>query len=114
MERVVVSFRHRDGGAVRDLEVPAEVPAGELAPLLARVVAVQSQVESAETPRLEVAALGRLLEAHESLSDVGAWDGADLILHLVVPPLAGIRSKPTGGARSMPKKQGLPWKRLDD
>lgn len=108
MERIVVSVRHRDGGPGRDLEVPAEVPAAELASLLAEALGRPDRVELPAAPQIEVVALGRRLEPHATLGAAGAWDGADLVIHPAGPPAA---------PHTVPKerrKQGTSWKRLDD
>lgn len=84
MERVIVTVKRAGEARVRDLEVPAEVKATQLAELIAG--ALQWQSDSAgQTLHYEIKAepLGRLLQPHESLADAGVWDGSWLVFQPV-------------------------------
>ena len=78
MMQVIVSVR-RDGVAadrVRDLEVPAEMPSGELASLIVKSLGWHSNDQLTADYRLVAEPPGKLLAVDESLADAGAWDGA--------------------------------------
>ena len=84
MERVIVTVKRQDEARVRDLEVPAEIEARQLAELIARALNWDSDA-AGEPIEYEIAAepLGRVLAAGESLADAGVWDGAWLVFHQV-------------------------------
>ena len=84
MERAIVTVERRDEALGRDLEVPTGIEAGQLARLVAR--ALYWEADSAGQPiEYEIWAEppGRLLQSDESLADVGAWEGARLVLQRV-------------------------------
>ena len=90
MQRVIVTVKRHDEAQVRDLEVPAEVEAEQLAEMIARALRWDSD-QAGQPIRYEIMAEppGRILHPHESLADAGVWDGAWLVFQRlgdVAPP----------------------------
>jgi hypothetical protein len=81
-ERVVVTVWHQGEAEARDLELPAEIPAAELAALVARAL----QWDGAF--RIEVYPTGRVLTPYDTLAAAGVWDGAWLLFHPAQPQAA--------------------------
>jgi len=82
MGRLVVTVKRKGDSRVRDVEVPADVGAGELAALVARTLRWDSDAAGQPlTFAIEAQPPGRLLEPHESLADAGVGNGAWLVLH---------------------------------
>lgn len=75
----IITLTVRPTGLSYDLELPTELPAAELAHLLAELLLPEGS-QPAGPPRLEVPALGRSLAPEESLAEAGLWDGAWLAL----------------------------------
>jgi len=81
MLRVIVNVRRPGERFGRDLEVPAEVDAEQLAEMIARALGWEGPI--AERPIRHIIIVepaGRVLQAQESLSDAGLWDGSYLLL----------------------------------
>ncbi len=76
MDRVIVTVAREGEAQARDLDLPADVPAGELAALVAAVLQWNG-LGAGYTIR--AVPPGRVLGAHETLLDAGVWDGARLI-----------------------------------
>jgi WXG100 protein secretion system (Wss), protein YukD len=97
MQRVIVTVQRNDEARGRDLEAPAELPAVRLAELI--VQALRWPVNSPHGPityQIEAHPPGRALRGDETLADVGAWDGARLVLAPEATP-AGYRWRRLGG-----------------
>jgi len=84
MQRVIVTVKRQNEARVRDLEVPAEMPAKELAQTIARVLnwdinlpgaVAQYQIEAHVSGKP-----GKVLQPDETLASAGVWDGAWLVL----------------------------------
>lgn len=75
----IITVTVRPTGLSYDLELPTELPAAELARLLAELLLPEGS-QPGGPPRLEAHALGRLLAPDESLAEAGLWDGAWLSL----------------------------------
>lgn len=89
MLRVIIHVR-REGDAVgHDLEVPAEVAAEQLAEMLTKALGLEHVQPGQLDSFALVTASGQLLRGHETLADVGVWDGATLFLR----PTAGAPEK---------------------
>lgn len=92
MQRVIVTVKRKDEARVRDLEVPADVEAEQLAEMIAR--ALHWEKDAAGRPvryRIEAHPLGRILQPHESLAAAEVWDGSWLVFlpeGTYVPPAA--------------------------
>jgi hypothetical protein len=84
MERVIVTVKRKDEAHVRDLEVPADVEASRLAELVAQALHWESDT-AGQPVEYEIMAEppGRVLAPHESLAEVGAWDGSWLVFRRV-------------------------------
>jgi uncharacterized ubiquitin-like protein YukD len=107
MVQVIVTVK-KEGESARDLEVPAEMPSGELADLITKALGWQSENTSGEPNyRLAVNPPGRVLVTDESLADVEAWDGAQIT---VLPP--GIKYQAPNGDSSS-NEDGPPGRRMD-
>lgn len=103
--KIIVSAR-RDGFDQQvDLEVPAELPSGRLAELIAPGLAWAPRGASGlHNCMVEAHPPGRVLRRDESLADAGAWDGSMIILRIAAPG-----SPP-------PQPKGSPvvgWRKLD-
>lgn len=81
MQRVIVCIRTSAAAPGRDLEVPAEVPSGELAAMLSLALR-KPTLEADGHARYGLAILpsGKELSPNQSLADAGVWDGARLLL----------------------------------
>ncbi|MBI2942416.1 MAG: hypothetical protein HYY04_18460 [Chloroflexi bacterium] len=92
MYRAIVTVQRQGESASRDLEVPCEVPAEQLAALLVQALQCNSGGEVQRTPyEIVVQPHSRLLQSHESLADVGAWDGVWLVLRPALGSAGGDR-----------------------
>lgn len=81
MLRVIVCVRRDGEQQGRDLEVPAEVPAGQLAGMLAVALCGETRQPGESVPyRLLWQPSGKRLRASSTLADTGIWDGASLLL----------------------------------
>lgn len=90
MQGVIVSVS-RPGGEQFDLELPADLPATQLIPLIITGLGWQAPGDSRpEACTLVAQPPGRALRPDETLAEAGAWDGAALTV------LAGYRH-PAGG-----------------
>lgn len=76
MERAIVTVQAPEVAHARDLEVPVQLAAAQLAELLAAALGVPGGggYQIAAYP------LGRVLQAGETLASAGVWDGAWLVL----------------------------------
>jgi hypothetical protein len=123
MTRVIVTVRRSDepGGSERDLELPADLPAGQLAELIARALNwlpdPSGRVGSFE---IEARPPGRRLHPFETLAGAGAWDGAWLVLLPGAAPYQPPGQAPAQfpapppPAESHPAPQGgFSWKKVD-
>jgi len=82
MLRVIVSVKQTSEERGRDLEVPAEVGAGQLAVMIGRALEADGSESGGSLGyQIEVSSLGRVLAPDESLRDAGVWNGSELVLH---------------------------------
>jgi hypothetical protein len=108
MQRVIVTVKRQNEARVRDLEVPAEMPAKELAQTIARVLNWDINLPGA-IPQYQIEAHisgkpGKVLQPDETLAGAGVWDGAWLVLQAagsprVAPSASVSRTVPTGTAQ---------------
>ena len=107
MQRVIVTVKRQGEARVRDLEVPAEVEAGQLVEMIARALRWESN-PAGQLIQYEIMAEppGRILNSQESLAEAGAWDGA----WLTFQPLGEETSAPPPPP---PEETGFVWKQLD-
>jgi len=100
MQRVIVTVKRQNEARVHDLEVPAEMPAKELAQTIARAlnwdinlpgVVPQYQIEAHVSGKP-----GKVLQPDETLAGAGVWDGAWLVLQTAGSP-RGPASEPMSG-----------------
>lgn len=84
MQRVIVTVKRQNEARVRDLEVPTDIAAAQLAQTIAHTLnwdinlagaATQYQIEAHIAGRP-----GRILPPDETLANAGVWDGAWLVL----------------------------------
>ncbi len=81
MERVIIQVQVDSTGSKKDLEVPAEVPAIELASLLAQALSrEQGANEFVHSFYIKAQPGGRILAADQTLVQANIWDGATIIL----------------------------------
>lgn len=81
MRSAVVSVKLADAEFGLDLEVPVDVEAGRLAPVLAGVLAGEAGLAAPTVAyRLTAYPPGRMLDPAETLASAGVWDGAWLVL----------------------------------
>ncbi len=87
MQRVIVTVKRQNEARVRDLEVPADLPAEQLAATIARALNWDANLSGALTQyRIEAhlpGKAGAILQPDETLASAGVWDGAWLVF---VPP----------------------------
>jgi hypothetical protein len=81
MLRVIVYVRLAESNEGKDLEVPAEIPATELARLIAQALGFLQMSTTVTQYNIYVEPLGRILQPEEKLIDASVWDGATLSLH---------------------------------
>jgi hypothetical protein len=81
MLRVIVYVCLAGSSAGKDLEVPAEIPATELARLLADALGYAQTGTNVLHYNIYAEPLGRLLQPEERLIDASVWDGSTLLLH---------------------------------
>lgn len=80
-ERVIVTVQRQGEREVRDLEVPADVPSGQLAKMIARALSWDTRPEGQQPSyKIEAYPPGRILLLQESLAEAGVWDGAWLVI----------------------------------
>ncbi|MDQ0285170.1 hypothetical protein J2Z49_000260 [Desulfofundulus luciae] len=80
-ERVIVTVQRQGEREVRDLEVPANVPSGQLAKMIARALSWDARPEGQQPSyKIEAYPPGRVLLLQESLAEAGVWDGAWLVI----------------------------------
>jgi len=116
MQRVVVTVQCQGGAQARDLEVPAEVESERLGKMIAQ--ALHWDTGPAGQPvEYEIMAEppGRTLQPHESLADVGAWDGAWLVFQRRNEPACGLTEPVSPPAHPLSPALGGPvtsWRPL--
>jgi hypothetical protein len=109
MDRVIVSVKRADLDWSRDLELPADMPMGQLAPMIAGAL----RWPLAETPdrlngyAVEARPSGHEFRANESLAHAGVWDGAWLVFH----PSQAVLDRARQDTSSFKPEEG--WRRLD-
>jgi hypothetical protein len=99
--RAIVSVRLDGSNATRDVELPVDVPAGQLSDAIAAALGWTTQPYAlfSDPP-------GRRLAGDETLAEAGAWDGAWLTLRATSADAnAGL------SARATPT---YVWRRIDD
>jgi hypothetical protein len=80
-ERVIVTVQRQGEQEWRDLEVPADVPSGQLAKLIACALSWDICSEGQQPLyKIEAHPPGRVLLMQESLAEAGVWDGAWLVI----------------------------------
>ncbi|MEW6573236.1 MAG: FHA domain-containing protein [Bacillota bacterium] len=80
-ERVIVTVQRQGEREVRDLEVPADVPSGQLAKMIAHALSWDTRPEGQQPSyKIEAYPPGRVLLLQESLAEAGVWDGAWLVI----------------------------------
>jgi hypothetical protein len=94
-ERVIVTVERPGDATTYDLELPATLPAGELAEAIAETMEWDRDGENTVVYQIEMRSildprLSRRLAPAESLEAAGVWDGAWLVLH----PVATVRRRP--------------------
>jgi hypothetical protein len=87
---VLISVRREGETQGHNLEVPAEVPAEQLSDMLARALGWE-RTRSGQPAGYAIVkeSSGQIVRGHETLADVGVWDGAGLVLR----PKAGAPEK---------------------
>src|SRR4028119_1467418 len=110
MQRVIVTVQRNDDSQVRDLEVPAELESERLAELIATALRWDTgQAGGSSRYTIEAQPLGRILQPHESLADIGAWDGSWLVLYPVVAISAQAPVQPSiASVTVLPTRQDAP------
>lgn len=86
MERAIINIRHRGDKHSWDLEVPAEIPAAQLALSIAIALGWTESTNDVQY-RIKIEPGNRFLQADESLADAGVWDGSTIVLHPMPRPL---------------------------
>lgn len=143
MERVLATVKRSNEARVRDLDLPADLPAGQLSAEIARVLGWSPDPDGKEVAYdIDAHPPGRLLQPGETLAQVDAWDGSWLVFYpkgtapkpqppspmpppapqLTVPgsPIAGWRKldippqPPAAGMEKPPDSTGYSWKQLDE
>jgi hypothetical protein len=97
MQRVIVTVKRQNEARVRDVEVPADMPADQLARTIARALNWEINLGGALT-QYQIEAYtasntSRVLQPDETLANADVWDGAWLVL------------SPQGASRTMPRGQ---------
>lgn len=78
MLRAMLTVTLKEQGLSFDLELPTDVPAADLCPLIVRAL-LPEVGENSEAFQIE-APPGRALQSHETLADAGVWDGGWLVI----------------------------------
>ncbi len=88
MQRVIVTVRRADETRLRDLELPADIDAGQLANIVAEALRWQSNPQGAKASyTIEAHPLGRTMQPNETLAGASVWDGSWLVFHPVPTPV---------------------------
>ncbi len=105
MESVIVTVKRQGEAQVRDLEVPLEITAGELAQQMAAAFGWSSDYQVYAVPP------ERVLAAHETLRQAGVWDGAWLVFQPAGSPArSGLpAAPPPPGPASQPDSPVAGW-----
>lgn len=81
MERIIVTAKWHDSNIEKDLDVPSNLPAKQLVELLAKALNPSENDNSAQTGyRILTDPPGHILDFDKTLAQVGAWDGAILVV----------------------------------
>lgn len=112
MERIIVTVKRVGEARVRDIEIAANVPVEQLATELAQALGWERDTAgNAITYAVEAHPPGRILQTHETLAQVQAWDGAWLVFHpQILPSMSATQSAttPATAAPSPPISQSPP------
>jgi hypothetical protein len=82
MDHVLVTIKRVNEARVRDIMLPADMPIGQLAAILA--AKLEWDIDPASEPvtyLVEADPPGRYLRQDETLAEAGAWDGSWLVFH---------------------------------
>ena len=105
MQRVIVTVKREDEARVRDLEVPADLHAEQLARLIAEALRWQKNSAGGTLSyRIEAQPLGRTIQPDETLAGAGVWDGSWLVLH----PVESAAAVPVNVPRPVPSDTAKP------
>ena len=122
-----MSVRLDNESELHDLEVPADIPSGQLGTLIAEALGWTQSSYGVET-----APTGQVIAQDESLAAAGVWDGSVLVLHSDRNAFVGTDApkegpvlgfKPLGislpGEKDQPRansktKPGSTWRQLDE
>lgn len=99
MNQVIVTVKRHNETRVRDMELPTDVDASELAEMIVSVLRWDSGPGGQPQPLdyvIEAHPLGRVLQPDESLGEAGVWDGAWLVLHPNTAGIANMASMASG------------------
>lgn len=95
MERIIVSVRYADRPTAIELDLPADVPAGQLAAQIAKALGLRSDAAYA----IEAVSGDRRLRPDESLAAAQIWDGDFVrLVPMVVAPAAALPAPAMGAA----------------
>jgi uncharacterized ubiquitin-like protein YukD len=77
MDRVIVTVDLNNNTTSQDLEVPAYMPARDLAQMIMRVLSPGSTTaDTFSRFKIKAEPPGRVLEDNETLAEAGVWDGS--------------------------------------
>jgi len=77
MDRVIVTVKLDNETTEQDLELPAYMPARDLAQMIMRVLSQGSTLtETSGSYKINAHPPGRVLEDNETLAEAGVWDGS--------------------------------------
>ncbi|MCX7749941.1 MAG: EsaB/YukD family protein [Clostridia bacterium] len=81
MNRVIVTVEIPDSSTTYDMELPNDIPSGELAQMIAKSLHLEDNTSVRGTFfKIQADPPGRVLGEEETLAEAGVWDGSFITL----------------------------------